>query len=98
MARTSPVQFIAKRAVVGVARKEKLLNFSKSRFRRQRGGRVNFHAIAGRQHHAFSGNAGRAQFLKRAGDLRLIKGEPFPQFHGGRMMVQADNNDALICW
>jgi hypothetical protein len=61
------------------------------RFERRRG--VNFHPVARRENHGFAGDAGFAQRFERLGNFRLGKGEPFPQFHGRRMVAQADDDD-----
>jgi len=55
--------------------------------------RRKFHPVARRKNHGFAGDAGLAQRFERIGNFRLGKGEPFPQFHGRRMMAQADDDD-----
>ena len=54
---------------------------------------VNFHAIASRENHHFVGDTGFAQRLERLGNSGLGKGKPLPQFHGRRMVAQADDDN-----
>ena len=90
------VKLVGERVAVVVGADEKFPQRSKSPARLQRGGGVNFHAVAGRENHRLLGQAGGAQGLQRLGDARLGEGELLPHRDGGRMVTQPNDDDVHI--
>ena len=90
------VDLIVQRPAVGAPIDEELLQGRKRLPGSARAGRVNLNAVARGKNDRLLGHAFRPQLLDRLRNLRLGKGESFPQFDRACAMAQPDDNDGHL--